>query len=162
MKNITELVRRRILILDGAMGTMIQKYHLSEEDFRGERFMEQPGQMKGNNDLLCLTAPHVIRDIHRKYLEAGADIIHPIQALAAGMQPEILKEKFADQVSFCGGVDTQELLPNGTPDDVRAKVRELRTIFPTGLIISPSHEALQSDVPPENIKAMFDETNTVY
>ena len=75
MKNITELVRRRILILDGAMGTMIQKYHLSEEDFRGERFVEQPGQMKGNNDLLCLTAPHVIRDIHRKYLEAGADII---------------------------------------------------------------------------------------
>ncbi|MBQ9968061.1 MAG: methyltransferase [Oscillospiraceae bacterium] len=103
-----------------------------------------------------------IADAIDQIIEAGADIIHPIQALAAGMQPEILKEKFADQVSFCGGVDTQELLPNGTPDDVRAKVRELRTIFPTGLIISPSHEALQSDVPPENIKAMFDETNMVY
>ena len=75
MKTIAELVRERILILDGALGTMIQKYNLSEEDFRGERFVEQPGQMKGNNDLLCITAPHVIQDIHRKYLEAGADII---------------------------------------------------------------------------------------
>ena len=75
MKTIQELVNQRILILDGALGTMIQKYNLSEEEFRGERFVEQPGQMKGNNDLLCLTAPHVIQDIHRKYLEAGADII---------------------------------------------------------------------------------------
>ena len=75
MKTIQELVSQRILILDGALGTMIQKYNLSEEEFRGERFVEQPGQMKGNNDLLCLTAPHVIQDIHRKYLEAGADII---------------------------------------------------------------------------------------
>ena len=74
MKTIQELVRQRILILDGALGTMIQKYNLSEEEFRGDRFVEQPGQMKGNNDLLCLTAPHVIQDIHRKYLEAGADI----------------------------------------------------------------------------------------
>ena len=72
---IQELIRQRILVLDGALGTMIQKYNLSEEDFRGTRFVGQPGQMKGNNDLLCLTAPHVIRDIHRKYLDAGADII---------------------------------------------------------------------------------------
>ena len=75
MRTIQELVRQRILILDGALGTMIQKYNLTEEEFRGNRFVEQPGQMKGNNDLLCLTAPDVIRDIHRKYLEAGADII---------------------------------------------------------------------------------------
>ena len=75
MKTIQELVRQRILILDGALGTMIQKYNLTEEEFRGGRFVEQPGQMKGNNDLLCLTVPHIIRDIHRKYLEAGADII---------------------------------------------------------------------------------------
>ena len=72
---IQELIRQRILILDGALGTMIQKYNLSEEDFRGTRFVGQPGQMKGNNDLLCLTAPHIIQDIHRKYLDAGADII---------------------------------------------------------------------------------------
>ena len=75
MSTIEELVRKRILILDGALGTMIQKYNLTEQEFRGERFVDQPGQMKGNNDLLCLTAPQVIQDIHRKYLEAGADII---------------------------------------------------------------------------------------
>ena len=57
------------------MGTMIQQYNLKEEDFRGERFAHIPGQLKGNNDLLCLTRPDVIQDIHRKYLEAGADII---------------------------------------------------------------------------------------
>ena len=72
---IPQLVSRRILILDGAMGTMIQQYNLKEGDFRGERFAHIPGQLKGNNDLLCLTRPDVIQDIHRKYLEAGADII---------------------------------------------------------------------------------------
>ena len=74
-KTIQQLVLERILILDGAMGTMIQQYNLREEDFRNERFAHIPGQLKGNNDLLCLTRPDVIRDIHRKYLEAGADII---------------------------------------------------------------------------------------
>ncbi|MCD8260673.1 MAG: methionine synthase [Bacteroides sp.] len=74
-KSICELVKERVLILDGAMGTMIQQYNLREEDFRGDRFADIPGQMKGNNDLLCLTRPDVVQDIHRKYLEAGADII---------------------------------------------------------------------------------------
>lgn len=69
------LARDRILILDGAMGTMIQQYGLAETDFRGERFAHVSGQLKGNNDLLCLTRPDVIQDIHRKYLQAGADII---------------------------------------------------------------------------------------
>lgn len=95
-------------------------------------------------------------------IKAGADVIHPIQALAEGMDPEDLKKKFGNQVSFCGGVDTQELLPHGTPQMVAAKVRELREIFPTGLIVSPSHEGLQKDVPPENIKAMFDEATKIY
>lgn len=69
------LIKERILVLDGAMGTMIQQYNLTEADFRGERFQDIPGQLKGNNDLLCLTRPDVIEEIHRKYLEAGADII---------------------------------------------------------------------------------------
>ena len=75
MASIETLVRERILILDGAMGTMIQQYNLTEENFRGKRFAQIPGQLKGNNDILCLTRPDVIRDIHRKYLAAGADII---------------------------------------------------------------------------------------
>ena len=66
---------QKILVLDGAMGTMIQQYHLREEDFRGARFAQHGGDLKGCNDLLSLTCPVVIRDIHRKYLAAGADII---------------------------------------------------------------------------------------
>jgi len=95
-------------------------------------------------------------------IEIGVDIIHPIQALAEGMEPNHLKELFGHQVSFCGGVDTQELLPHGTPEQVAEKIKELRNIFPTGLIVSPSHEAILPDVPPANIKAMFDETNRLY
>ena len=75
MKRLNDIIRERILILDGAMGTKIQTYGLSEEDFRGGRFSDIPGQLKGNNDMLSLTRPDVIVDIHRKYLEAGADII---------------------------------------------------------------------------------------
>ncbi len=75
MRMMEEEIRKRVLVLDGAMGTMIQQYGLSEADFRGERFKDIPGMMKGNNDILCLTRPDVIEEIHRKYLEAGADII---------------------------------------------------------------------------------------
>lgn len=70
-----KLLAERIVLLDGAMGTMIQSYKLSEADYRGERFADFPHDLKGNNDLLCLTKPDVIRAIHRGYLEAGSDII---------------------------------------------------------------------------------------
>ena len=70
-----DLLRRRILVLDGAMGTMIQQYKLGEADYRGERFPDYPRDIKGNNDILSLTQPHIIEAIHRAYLEAGADII---------------------------------------------------------------------------------------
>jgi 5-methyltetrahydrofolate--homocysteine methyltransferase len=68
-------LEKRILIIDGAMGTMIQRYKLSEEDYRGERFKDWPSDLKGNNDLLSLTQPHIVKEIHKQYLEAGADII---------------------------------------------------------------------------------------
>ena len=74
-KTLREVAKDRIIILDGAMGTMIQQYGLEEEDFRGYRYRKTPGMMKGNNDMLNITRPDVISDIHRKYLEAGADII---------------------------------------------------------------------------------------
>ena len=77
MSYIYDIVKERILILDGAMGTMIQKFDLSEEDFRGKRFTNLPGLQKGNNDLLCLSKPEVIADIHRRYLNVGVDIIEP-------------------------------------------------------------------------------------
>jgi 5-methyltetrahydrofolate--homocysteine methyltransferase len=69
------LLARRILVLDGAMGTMIQSYHLDEKDYRGERFADWPRDLRGNNDLLSLTQPTVIRAIHKAYLEAGADVL---------------------------------------------------------------------------------------
>lgn len=73
--SLQDLLKARILILDGAMGTMIQRYRLSESDYRGARFRDWPSDLKGNNDLLVLTKPEVIRDIHEQYLEAGADIL---------------------------------------------------------------------------------------
>ena len=90
-------------------------------------------------------------------IEVGADLVHPIQAAAVGMEPERLKTAYGDQVAFCGGVDIQHLLPCGPPDQVREKVRELRALFPTGLVISPSQGVILDDVPPENVKAMVDE-----
>jgi 5-methyltetrahydrofolate--homocysteine methyltransferase len=72
---IQEILKKRIMVLDGAMGTMIQRHTLSEEDFRGERFKDHQYPLKGNNDLLSLTRPDIIKDIHRQYFEAGADIV---------------------------------------------------------------------------------------
>ncbi|GJM61732.1 hypothetical protein PEDI_22840 [Persicobacter diffluens] len=74
-QSIKDLLKDRILILDGAMGTMIQRHTLEEEDFRGERFKDHPLPLKGNNDLLSITRPDIIKDIHREYLAAGADIV---------------------------------------------------------------------------------------
>lgn len=75
MSKIKQEMQKRILVLDGAMGTMFQQYNFSEEDFRGERFKNFPISVKGNNDLLSLTQPEALKTIHVKYLEAGADII---------------------------------------------------------------------------------------
>src|ERR1700748_1453847 len=73
--DIRKELEKRILVIDGAMGTMIQRYKLSEKDFRGERFANHPSDIQGNNDLLNITRPDVIRAIHAEYLDAGADII---------------------------------------------------------------------------------------
>ncbi len=75
MGSIWQEIEKRILVLDGAMGTMLQDYNFSEEDFRGERFKDYSSPLKGNNDLLSLTQPGAISEIHRKYFEAGADIV---------------------------------------------------------------------------------------
>ncbi len=75
MSNIHTEIKKRILVLDGAMGTMLQAYKFTEEDFRGERFKDYPTPLQGNNDLLSITQPEAIKTIHGKYFEAGADII---------------------------------------------------------------------------------------
>jgi len=101
----------------------------------------------------CGSIAPVIPDL----IEAGVDAIHPIQAKAHGMGAAELRGQYGDRVSFCGGMDVQDLMVNGTPDSVRAEVRRLRGLFPTGLILSPSHEAILPDVPPRNVRALFEE-----
>jgi uroporphyrinogen decarboxylase len=95
-----------------------------------------------------------IHEVIGDFVAVGADAIHPIQALATGMSAESLAVKFGDTVSYCGGLDVQHLMVHGTPEDVAERVRSLRNLFPTGLIISPSHEALLPDVPAKNVEAL--------
>ena len=99
----------------------------------------------------CGSIAAIIPDL----VELGADAIHPIQALATGMDAETLTKNYYGKASFCGGVDAQHLLVNGSPDEVSARVTVLKELFPTGLIISPSHEAILPDINPANIEALF-------
>ena len=87
-------------------------------------------------------------------IAAGVDGLHPIQALAAGMNAENLAEKFRDKLVFIGGVDTQVLLREGTARQIKEDVRRLKKLFGNNFFVSPSHEAILPDVPPENIAAM--------
>lgn len=94
MSSIHEAIKKNILILDGAMGTMLQRYNFSEEDFRGERFKDFPHSLKGNNDLLSLTQPQAIKDVHAAYFEAGADIVetNTFSGTTIGMADYYLEE----------------------------------------------------------------------
>ena len=98
-----ELIKQRILILDGAMGTEIQGFQLQERDFRGERFRQVKGMMSGNNDMLNLTRPGVVREIHRRYLEAGADLITTNTFSSQRIsQADYHLEDFAREMAFEG------------------------------------------------------------
>lgn len=100
MKKIEHVLKERILVLDGAMGTMIQQYTLDEEAFRGDRFVDHPLPLKGNLDVLSLTQPQIIREIHQKYLEAGADIIETNTFSATSIaQADYQLEKMAYQLN---------------------------------------------------------------
>jgi 5-methyltetrahydrofolate--homocysteine methyltransferase len=101
MTKIHDILRERILLLDGAMGTMIQLYKLGEQDYRGERFANWPSDIKGNNDILSLTQPHIIEAIHREYLDAGADIIETNTFNATAIsQADYGMQEFAYEINF--------------------------------------------------------------
>lgn len=101
MTDIKEILKERILILDGAMGTMIQKYKLTEEDFRGERFKNHKSILKGNSDLLSLTRPDIIKEIHAKYFEAGADIAETNTFTCTSIaQADYNMEEFVYEMNF--------------------------------------------------------------
>ena len=98
---IQDILKERILIIDGAMGTMIQKHTLDEADFRGEKFKNHSHPLKGNNDLLSITRPDIIQDIHRQYLEAGADIIETNTFSATTIaQADYHLEKFVYELNY--------------------------------------------------------------
>jgi len=103
---------------------------------------------------------HCCGAIHKlipKFIKAGVDALHPLQALARNMDAETLARDFKGKIAFVGGIDTQQLLVHGTPDDVRAEVRRVKALLGPNLIVSPSHEALLPNVPPENVLAMAEE-----
>ena len=128
MSNIESALASRILIIDGAMGTMIQRYKLEEADYRGERFKDWPSDVKGNNDLLSLTRPDIIKNIHLEYLNAGADIIetntfsstaiaqadYNMQSLAYELN--VASAKIARQaIEEFNTLNAQRLTPNANP-----------------------------------------------
>jgi uroporphyrinogen decarboxylase len=135
-------------------GLMLSRELIREFVFPGTRALVEQARAHG------LKVIHhscgAIRELIPDLCAMGVDAIHPIQALAAGMDAEGLARDFRETASFCGGVDAQNLLVNGTPDAIRQRVRELKALFPTGLIISPSHEAILPDTPPENVRALFE------
>jgi len=102
-----------------------------------------------------------IHDIIPDLIDIGVDAIHPIQALATHMDAERLRADFGDRMSFVGGLDAQYLLVKGTPREIAKRVMELKALFPTGLVISPSHEAILPDVDPANIEALFKAVNRI-
>jgi uroporphyrinogen decarboxylase len=87
-------------------------------------------------------------------IAAGVECLHPLQALAKNMDAQTLAHDFQGKIAFLGGIDTQYLLVNGTPEEIKQEVRRVRSVLGAGVIISPSHEAVLPDVPPRNIAAM--------
>ncbi|MDR2813896.1 MAG: uroporphyrinogen decarboxylase family protein [Prevotellaceae bacterium] len=138
-------------------GLIVSPEMLREYVFEGSRKLI--AQAKSYGLKVVYHSCGAVYDIIPDLISLGADVVHPIQALAAKMEPQRLRDSFADTASFCGGVDAQYLLVQGTPSQVREKVRELKKLFPTGLVISPSHEAILPDIPPANVEALFDEVH---
>ena len=160
-QSIYEAAQQRILILDGAMGTMIQRHHLEEQDFRGERFAAHPCDVKGNNDLLSITRPDIIRDIHLAYLNAGADIIetntfNAQRVSMADYQMESLAAEINTASVRCAK-EAIERYHHAHPEDERPK-------FIAGAIGPTNRTAsLSPDVNDPGYRAVtFDELNAAY
>jgi len=158
-KEIARLLRERVLVLDGAMGTMIQRYKLNEEDYRGERFKNHPCDLKGNNDLLSLTRPDVIREIHESYLEAGSDIIETNTFNATSVsQADYQAEALVYELNYESAriaAEAVSLFTQRTPDKPRFVAG---SIGPTNKTTS-----LSPDVNDPGFRAIsFDEMKTAY
>lgn len=162
MTGIKELLNHRILIIDGAMGTMIQRYNLSEADYRGERFKNWTSDVKGNNDLLCLTQPHIIREIHEQYLQAGADIIETNTFNAQKISlADYHMEHLAYEINFAAATIAREAVENFT---VNYQLPTANSKFVAGAI-GPMNKtlSLSPDVNNPGYRALtFDEAVAAY
>ena len=122
-------------------------------------FIKLTTQAKGHGYRVVLHSCGAIERVIPWLIDAGVDGLHPLQALARGMDAETLARKYRGSLTFIGGVDTQRLLPFATPDEVRAEVHRLKALFGPQYVVSPSHEALLPNVPPENVRAMAEEAH---
>lgn len=159
MKTIQDCLKERILIIDGAMGTMIQRHKLEEKDYRGERFKDWPSDLKGNNDLLCLTQPQIIEGIHREYLDAGADII---ETNTFNAQVISMADYHMESLAFEINVQAAKLARRAA-DDYTAKNPD-KPRFVAGAI-GPMNKtlSLSPDVNNPGFRAVsFDEVATAY
>jgi uroporphyrinogen decarboxylase len=117
-------------------------------------FKEFTAQGHRYNYQVVLHSCGAIYDVIDQIINAGVDCIHPIQAKAAKMDAQTLADSFKGRVTFMGGIDSQYLMTNGKPDEIKADVRRVKSILGPGLIVSPSHEAILPNVPPENVEAL--------
>jgi len=117
-------------------------------------FKEFTAQGHRYNYQVVLHSCGAIYDVIDQIINAGVDCIHPIQAKAAKMDAQTLADSFKGRVTFMGGIDSQHLMTNGKPDEIKADVRRVKSILGPGLIVSPSHEAILPNVPPENVEAL--------
>lgn len=160
MNDLRKLLNERILVLDGAMGTMIQRYKLNEEDYRGERFKNWHKDVKGNNDLLSITQPQVIKAIHKEYLAAGADIIETNTFSSTGIaQADYDMQEFAYELNLASVKCAREAI-----DEFRANGNASRKVFIAGAI-GPLNKtlSLSPDVNNPGFRSVtFDEVVAAY
>lgn len=139
MADIRDILQKRILVLDGAMGTMIQRYKLEEEDFRKGWFEDHPSPLKGNNDLLVLTRPDIIKAIHAEYLEAGADIIETNTFSGTTIaQADYGLESAVYDINFQGAKISKEVCDEFTAKDPSKPRFVAGSIGPTNATLSIS------------------------
>jgi len=159
MNRIEEIASKRILILDGAMGTMIQKYQLDEKDFRENWFEDHPSSLKGNNDLLSLTKPEIIKEIHAEYFKAGADIVETNTFSGTSIaQQDYGLEKFAYDINFHSAKIAKEVAQEFTENEPVKPRFVAGSIGPTNRTASISPDV--NDPGYRNIN--FDNLNEAY
>jgi len=158
-KELTEILEKRIMFLDGAMGTMIQQYKLEEEDFRGNRFQDHPKNLKGNNDLLSLVKPQIIKEIHTKYLQSGSNIIETNTFNATSIsQKDYDLSEISDEINMKSAEIAREAIAEFKKNKPEANVYLAGAIGPTNTTASMSPDV--NDPGKRNVN--YDELRLAY